>query len=214
MSALREVSSSSPARSRTSAAFFGGAKYSDSSDSEGLGASPGAISKKIPPTAGKRHGSLSSSSAVAGAGSDNSPHSGTGAQHSSPEGMASGQSEQLSSFQDYYSQDDIHPGDRVAALWAYQPRANDEFALDRGDMLKIIGIWDDGWATGIRIPESAEDYDARRREQRDSGVSNGSHRPAASPAPVGEIKAFPLVCVCLPQHWRKIIDGGQNEDGS
>ncbi|KAG2420048.1 hypothetical protein HFD88_004846 [Aspergillus terreus] len=214
MSALREVPSASPARSRTSNAFFGGAKYSDSSDSEGYGASPGAMSKKIPPTTGKRHGSLSSQSALAGGGSDTSPRSGTVGQYSSPEGMASGQSEQLSSFQDYYSQDDIHPGDKVAVLWAYQPRANDEFALDRGEMLKVIGIWDDGWATGIRVPESAEDYDARHREQRDSGVSNGSQRPIASPAPVGEIKAFPLVCVCLPQHWRKIIDGGQADDGS
>lgn len=215
MSALREVPSASPARSRTSAAaFFGGAKYSDSSDSEGYGASPGAMSKKIPPTTGKRHGSLSSQSALAGAGSDTtSPRSGTIGQYSSPEGMTSGQSEQLSSFQDYYSQDDIHAGSKVAVLWAYQPRANDEFALDRGEMLKVIGIWDDGWATGIRVPESAEDYDARHREQRDSGVSNGSQRPMASPTPVGEIKAFPLVCVCLPQHWRKIIDGGQGDDG-
>lgn len=210
MSALREVSSSSPARSRYSA-LFGGGKYSDTSDSD-HGASPGAMSKKIPPTTGKRHGSLSSNSALAGAGTDSSPRSGTGGQYSSPDGLTSGQSEQLSAFQDYYSQDDIHPGDKVAVLWAYQPRAGDEFALDRGEMLKVIGIWDDGWATGIRIPETAEDHDARHREQRDSGVSNGSRRAATSPAPVGDIKAFPLVCVCLPQHWRKIIDGGQAED--
>ncbi|EHA27855.1 hypothetical protein AAWM_02107 [Aspergillus awamori] len=210
MSALREVPSSSPARSRYSA-LFGGAKYSDTSDSD-HGASPGAMSKKIPPTTGKRHGSLSSNSALAGAGTDSSPRSGTGGQYSSPDGLTSGQSEQLSAFQDYYSQDDIHPGDKVAVLWAYQPRAGDEFALDRGEMLKVIGIWDDGWATGIRIPETAEDHDARHREQRDSGVSNGSRRAATSPAPVGDIKAFPLVCVCLPQHWRKIIDGGQAED--
>lgn len=81
-------------------------------------------------------------------------------------------------------------------------------------MLKVIGIWDDGWATGIRVPETAEDYDARHRKQRDSGVSNGSQRLAASPSPTGDIKAFPLVCVCLPQHWRKIIEGGQDEDVS
>jgi hypothetical protein len=23
----------------------------------------------------------------------------------------------------------------------------------------------------------------------------------------GDVKAFPLVCVCLPQHWRKTIEG-------
>ncbi|KAJ5587565.1 uncharacterized protein N7459_003330 [Penicillium hispanicum] len=213
MSALREVpSTSSPAYSRTSAAMFGTAKYSDSSDSEAMGASPGAMSKRIPPVTGKRHGSLSSSSALAGLDSDSSPRSGTINQYSSPEGVTSGQSEQLSYFRDYYSTDDIHPGDGVAVLWAYSPRAGDEFELDRGEMLKVIGIWDDGWATGVRLPERAEDYDIYHREQRDSGVSNGSQRPGPSPAPSGEIKAFPMVCICLPQHWRKIIDGSVQEE--
>lgn len=214
MSALREMPSSSPAYSRTSAAMFGGAKYaSDSSDSEAMGASPGAMSRRIPPVTGKRHGSLSSGSALAGLESDSSPLSGaTANQYSSPEGFTSGQSEQMSYFRDYYSQDDIRPGDKVAALWAYSARAGDEFELDRGEMLKVIGIWDDGWATGVRLHERAEDYDIRHREQRDSGVSNGSHRPSPSPVPSGEIKAFPLVCICLPQHWRKIIDGGVQEE--
>ncbi|KAJ5107302.1 hypothetical protein N7456_003977 [Penicillium angulare] len=211
MSALREMPSSSPAHSRTSGAMYA-AKYSDTSDSEGMGASPGAMSKRIPPVTGKRHGSLSSSSALAGLDSDSSPRSGTIGQYSSPEGVTSGQSEQMSYFRDYYSQDDIYPGDHVAVLWAYSPRAGDEFELDRGEMLKVIGIWDDGWATGVRVHERAEDHDISHREQRDSGVSNGSHRPGPSPAPSGEIKAFPLVCICLPQHWRKIIDGGLQEE--
>ncbi|KAJ6019640.1 hypothetical protein N7522_001707 [Penicillium canescens] len=215
MSALREMPSSSPAYSRTSAAMYSGAKYSDASDSEGMGASPGAMSKKIPPVTGKRLGSLSSSSVLAGLESDSSPRSGTNTtyQYSSPEGVTSGQSEQLSYFRDYYSQDDIHAGDKVAVLWAYSPRAGDEFELDRGEILKVIGIWDDGWATGVRLPERAEDHDISHCEQRDSGVSNGSHLPASSsPTPSGEIKAFPLVCICLPQHWRKIIEGGQEDD--
>lgn len=205
MSALREVPSSSPVPSQKSPLVLGTAKYSDT-DSEALGASPGAMSRRIPPVTGKRHGSLSSNSVLAGLDSDSSPLSGQ--QFSSPEGFTSGQSEQLSYFRDYYSGDDIQPGDKVAALWAYSPRAGDEFELDRGDMLKVIGIWDDGWATGVRLSERAEDYDIRHREQRDSGVSSGSRRPAPSPAPSGEIKAFPLVCVCLPQHWRKIFEGG------
>ncbi|KAJ5619910.1 hypothetical protein N7510_003894 [Penicillium lagena] len=218
MSALREIPSSSPAYSRTSGAMFGAAKYSDSSDSEAFGASPGAMSKRIPPVTGRRHGSLSSNSVLAGLESDSSPRSGTatattGNQYSSPEAVTSGQSEQLSYFRDYYSQDDIHPGDQVAVLWAYAPRAGDEFELDRGEMLKVIGIWDDGWATGVRLTERAEDYDVHHREQRDSGVSNGSQqRTGPSPAPSGEIKAFPLVCICLPQHWHKIIDGTPQED--
>ncbi|KAK0629679.1 hypothetical protein B0T17DRAFT_487406 [Bombardia bombarda] len=163
-----------------------------------------------PPTTNRRNGSLSSGSML---GEDaQSPMSGD---MSSPQGMASQQSEQLPFFKDYYSQDDIHPGDRVAVLWAYQPRAADEFSLDRGDMLKVVGIWDDGWATGILVDENAEDWEARRQAQRDSGVSNTSGRLRdASPPVSGEIKAFPLVCVCLPEHWRKTIDGDSSTEGS
>ncbi|RMZ88469.1 hypothetical protein DV736_g4302, partial [Chaetothyriales sp. CBS 134916] len=132
-------------------------------------------------------------------------------EYSSPEGMASGQSEQLPFFKDYYSNDDIHPGDKVSVLWAYQPRAGDEFELERGDMLKVVGIWDDGWATGVRIDDRAEDYEGKGRAQRDSGVSQGSGRQ--SPTPSGEIKAFPLVCVCLPEAWRKTVEGDTSTEG-
>lgn len=158
----------------------------------------------------KRQGSLSSRSALES--SSNSPLSGSdGRDFSSPDGIASGQSEQLQFFKDYYSQDDIHPNDTVATLWAYQPRAGDEFELERGDMLKVVGIWDDGWATGVRLAESAEQWEARKAEQRDSGVSNGSRRSQTEID--SDIKAFPLVCVCLPQHWRKTIEGDSTGSG-
>jgi hypothetical protein len=100
----------------------------------------------------------------------------------------------MSHFKDYYSIEDIHTGDVVATLWAYQPRANDEWDLERGDMLKVVGIWDDGWATGYKLRERAEDWDVRRNPNRDSGVSNGStsRQVAAGPVPDGEIKAFPV----------------------
>jgi hypothetical protein len=159
--------------------------------------------------AGKRDASLSSNSP---GGDDSSPHSGSGGNFSSPEGVASGQSEQLPFFKDYYSSDDIHPNDKVAVLWAYQPRAGDEFELERGDMLKVVGIWDDGWATGVRIRDRAEDYDGKHKAQRDSGVSNGSGTRVNSPAPMGEIKAFPLVCVCLPEAWKKTVEGDTSTD--
>ena len=167
-----------------------------------------------PPPTGRRTGSLSSNSAL-GEADPQSPLSGSGGDPmSSPLGMTSQQSEQLTFFKDYYSQEEIHPGDKVATLWAYQPRAGDEFALERGDMLKVVGIWDDGWATGILIDDKAEDWDAKIKAQRDSGVSNTSGR-RASPEASGEIKAFPLVCVCLPDHWRKTIEGdGSTETGS
>ncbi|TGJ83765.1 hypothetical protein E0Z10_g5003 [Xylaria hypoxylon] len=145
-----------------------------------------------PPTNIRRHGSLSSNSVLAGE-DPQSPTSAGGM--SSLPGVNSQQSEQLPFFKDYYSRDDIHPGERVAVLWAYQPRANDEFSLERGDMLKVVGIWDDGWATGVMLDERADEWEARRQAQRDSGVSNTSGRERdASPPVNGEIKAFPLVC--------------------
>lgn len=158
----------------------------------------------------KRDGSLSPSAVSA----HTSPHSTSDPERnfSSPEGVASGQSEQLQFFKDYYSQDDIHPNDTVAVLWAYQPRANDEFELERGDMLKVVGIWDDGWATGVRLAETTEEWEARRSLQRDSGVSNGSRRESRIESD-SDIKAFPLVCVCLPQHWRKTIEGDSTDTG-
>ncbi|KAK4041721.1 hypothetical protein C8A01DRAFT_14544 [Parachaetomium inaequale] len=188
----------------------------DQSSSDGFGDSPGsergtAGVLRPPPTMLKRNGSLSSGSVLAG----EDPQSPSSGGISSPQGMASQQSEQLPFFKDYYSQDDIHPGDRVAVLWAYQPRAGDEFQLDRGDMLKVVGIWDDGWATGVMVDERAEQWEARRQAQRDSGVSNTSGRARDDLPPVsGEIKAFPLVCVCSPEHWKKTIDGDGSTDTS
>lgn len=160
----------------------------------------------------RRNGSLSSGSILIG----DDPQSPTSAGGMSLGGVASQQSEQLPFFKDYYSQDDIRPGDRVAVLWAYQPRAVDEFALERGHMLKVVGIWDDGWATGVMVDEMADEWEARRQAQRDSGVSHTSGRMReTSPPASGEIKAFPLVCVCLPEHWRKTIEGdGSTEAGS
>jgi hypothetical protein len=154
--------------------------------------SPGSQHSAFAASLPKRRGSLSSSSALQAHGEDpvSPQHSSDNGQFSSPEGVGSGQSEQLQFFKDYYSQDEIRPGDMVSTLWAYQPRANDEFELERGDMLKVVGIWDDGWATGIKLNDRADEWEARQRVQRDSGVSNGSRK---SGVPVdGEIKAFPV----------------------
>ncbi|KAI0022653.1 hypothetical protein F4780DRAFT_769585 [Xylariomycetidae sp. FL0641] len=196
------------------AGYMTGRRRGDSS-SDSYGDSPRSEPRSgvLRPPPNRRNGSLSSNSILVGE-DPQSPVSAGGM--SSPQGVNSQQSEQLPFFKDYYSQDDIHPGDRVAVLWAYQPRAADEFALERGDMLKVVGIWDDGWATGVLMDERADEWEARRQAQRDSGVSNTSGRERdESPQVSGEIKAFPLVCVCLPEHWRKTIEGdGSTETGS
>ncbi len=214
MSALQGPSAGDTAPQIGPVAGVGSRRGYETSDSEPYGDSPGSDNKMKGPATGKRDGSLSSNSVFA-IGDDTSPNSDSNGQYSSPEGVNSGQSEQLAAFKDYYSSDEIHPNDKVAVLWAYQPRAGDEFELERGDMLKVVGIWDDGWATGVRIDDRAEDYDGKHKVQRDSGVSNGSVARAQSPPPTGEIKAFPLVCVCLPEAWRKTVEGdASTESGS
>jgi len=226
MSALEGHSGDSPPHGELAAIGAGGAaagygaghrRHHDQSSSDEFGESPESDVRAgvlRPPPTGRRQGSLSSSSALGGD-DVHSPQSGSGNDMSSPQGVASQQSEQLPFFKDYYSQDEIHPGDKVAVLWAYQPRAADEFLLERGDMLKVVGIWDDGWATGVMVDERADEWEAKHNAQRDSGVSNGSGRRDSSPPASGEIKAFPLVCVCLPEHWRKTIEGdGSTETGS
>jgi hypothetical protein len=204
MAALEGSTSSGDHSDRGVMSAFGGSHIGAYDSPETI---RGHLSGALP----RRHGSLSSHSALGS--STTSPLSGSdqARNFSSPDGVASGQSEQLQFFKDYYSQDDIHPNDTVATLWAYQPRAGDEFELERGDMLKVVGIWDDGWATGVRLSESAEQWEARKAEQRDSGVSNGTRRSRAEVD--SEIKAFPLVCVCLPQHWRKTIEGDSTDTG-
>ncbi|KAF2018609.1 hypothetical protein BU24DRAFT_100685 [Aaosphaeria arxii CBS 175.79] len=206
MSALSGSSSSDRQDSRTRGAM-GTYRSDDTFSSPEYGRSR--LGGALP----KRDGSLSSHSALAATDGHSSPLSTNPDRNfSSPDGVASGQSEQLQFFKDYYSQDDIHANDIVATLWAYQPRANDEFELERGDMLKVVGIWDDGWATGVRVSETAEEWEARKQVQRDSGVSNGSRKSKIEDSE-SEIKAFPLVCVCLPQHWRKTIEGDSTDAG-
>ncbi|KAI9794388.1 MAG: hypothetical protein M1816_005457 [Peltula sp. TS41687] len=167
-------------------------EYGDSPESQnGNGNGRGPL--QAPPRMGRRTGSLSSGSALAAAQGATSPLSGSGEENSSPPGVASQQSEQLQSFKDYYSKDEIHPEEKVAVLWAYQPRALDEFQLERGDMIKIVGIWDDGWATGIKLNERMDDWNARQKMRRESGASNSSEGRGSTPPPIGEIKAFPTI---------------------
>jgi len=111
--------------------------------------------------------------------------------NNSPDG--SQDSDQIESFKDYYSGDVIFTGDLVSVLWAYQPRAEDEFELERGMMLRIVGIWDDGWATAVLVNSKAEDWEddvgVARSSARDSvvgGISDG-----------GEVRAFPVSDACL-----------------
>jgi hypothetical protein len=106
-----------------------------------------------------------------------------------------------SSVKDYYSAAQIKVGDKLTAVWSYAARTRDEFDLERGDVLKVTSLWGDGWAIGVIIKEGAE--------------GAGEHDVTADK--VGgdkEAKAFPLVCVCVSEYWKLVIDaGGKPLDG-
>ena len=143
MSALEEGrgSTSRPNRAYMSTMTRGVTGTTSSSSDFGLEDSPRSrnitpIHRPLHPPPRGRNTSLSSSSILS---TPMTPEK----NRSNPD-FGSPQSEQLPFFKDYYSSDDIHPGDKVATLWAYSPRAPDEFELERGDMIKVVGIWDDG----------------------------------------------------------------------
>ncbi|KAF3180919.1 hypothetical protein TWF225_009210 [Orbilia oligospora] len=204
MSALENNNTSSEvgATPSTRGARSGRGRYSSSSPA------PYGEKALMPPPRGSRTVSVSSGSMLD---TMNSPMSDARGGISSPMYNGSSQSEQLPAFKDYYSADNIKPGDDVATLWAYAPRAKDEFELERGDMLRVLGIWDDGWATGVRINGRAEDY-VQRKPQRDSGLSAQTDPELNDPTIGADVKAFPLVCVCLPQHWQLTIERESEEE--
>lgn len=91
-----------------------------------------------------------------------------------------GPSRPLDSFSDHYSSGYIQLRDCVATVWAYQARANDEFSLSRGDMIKAVGLWDDVWPAGIMLKAKAE------------MLEMGDLGPGAFDAVNDTIKAFPV----------------------
>jgi hypothetical protein len=212
MSALEGNSSASERDDHSPAYAVGGYRRSTSSDSghESDTDTPASRNRLEPPQTGKRSGSLARGPGTLVADQQTSPSTDF---QTSPE--SGGRSEQLAFFKDYYSQSEIHSLDIVSTLWAYEPRAADEFHLERGDMIKVIGIWDDGWATGVRVRGKAEDWRPEDKMQRDSGMTTGSSgngtRSTITSEGEGEVKAFPMVCVCLPQFWRRTVEGDSTE---
>jgi hypothetical protein len=86
------------------------------------------------------------------------------------------------------------PGPSV--LWSYKPRETDEFTLDRGEILQILRISDDGCADGYRLGERAEEWTC--------GTAQEPTLPAWH-APSLNVKTFPPVCVAVPWAWKKCV---------
>jgi len=126
--------------------------------------------------------------------------------------LSTASSEQIAYIKDYYAPENIHPGDIVSVLWAYKPRANDEWDIERGEMLKIVGIWNDGWGTGCKLTDRAEYWEA---SPKDAALIKFTQEDEIKAFPVGTIiniklislTVLQIVCTCLAKYWRKTIEG-------
>ncbi|TVY41176.1 hypothetical protein LOCC1_G005978 [Lachnellula occidentalis] len=84
---------------------------------------------------------------------------------------------------------------------------SDEFALERGDMIEIVNIWSDGWATGRVSPDRVDAWESKHGILIETDlIEMGNGEGAELKQKVTNmVKAFPLVCVCAPRYWRKAI---------
>jgi len=112
------------------------------------------------------------------------------------------------SFRDAYSDSIFTAGDLVAAVWSYQPQTKDEFALERGDMIEIVSISNDGWATGRFSSDRIDAWEQKHGILIDMDLIDLDSTSELRRAPTTMVKAFPLVCVCDPRYWRKAVREG------
>lgn len=109
------------------------------------------------------------------------------------------------SFRDPHSDSVFHAGDLVAVVWSYQPLTQDEFALERGDMIEIVNIWNDGWATGRLSPDRVDAWEKKHGTLIETDLIETGNGAGLKKDATNMVKAFPLVCVCAPRYWRKAI---------
>lgn len=148
-------------------------------------------------------------------------------------GTEASEAASVSTVVDPYSLLPIHQQSDVAALWTYLPRMDDEMPLDRGDVVRIENLYDDGWALGRKLKTKIWDMVDDRSTERDSGIgtsqraSGSTARRASSDSPtaegeppstsrsdkgkekevseMGPIRAFPMVCVCHRDAWGEVL---------
>jgi hypothetical protein len=132
----------------------------------------------------------------------------------------------VSVIADHYSTNAIVQQSDVVALWSYSPRLADEMALERGDVVRIENLYDDGWGLGRKLKTKIWDLPEERSTERDSGIgtshrasSSTTHRLSSEMPPgssrsdkgkekevseTGSVKAFPMVCVCHRDAWADV----------
>lgn len=101
----------------------------------------------------------------------------------------------MNQYQDHYSEQTIHPGDKVCALWDFEAKNDDELNCIRGSMIRVIELYSDHWALGQHIGMHSQ-----------SLTLNSTVTWSTPPLSVsGQRKKFPLICVCLGRHWSNLV---------
>jgi hypothetical protein len=126
-----------------------------------------------------------------------------------PETLSGPTAPAVPSFRDPYSDSIFSAGDLVAVVWAYQPQTKDEFALERGDMIEIVSIWNDGWATGRLSKDCVDAWEQKHGILIETDLGEMASDTSLERTSTTVVKAFPLVCVCAPRYWRKAVRGEQ-----
>jgi hypothetical protein len=175
---------------------------------------------------------VSASSGSRGSGNGNGGKRGSTTLSTLSPSTAASEAASVSTVVDPYSLLPIHQQSDVAALWTYTPRMEDEMALDRGDVIRIENLYDDGWALGRKLRTKIWDMVDESSTQRDSGIgpsqreSGSTARRVSSDLPpaeqdppstsrsdkgkerevpeMGSIRAFPMVCVCHRDAWGEV----------
>ncbi|KAG5437753.1 hypothetical protein PCANB_000466 [Pneumocystis canis] len=114
------------------------------------------------------------------------------------------------SMKDYYSDHQITRNTEVVALYIYEPKMPDEMILEKGDLIHVISVWDDGWCSGIKIGKlnhsnpkksNISESNIKYLGNNDKNISESKEEFQTDEL---IIKVFPLVCVCHKDSWKEI----------
>ncbi|QSL65976.1 hypothetical protein MERGE_003113 [Pneumocystis wakefieldiae] len=100
------------------------------------------------------------------------------------------------SMKDYYSDHQITRNTEVIALYIYEPKMPDEMVLERGDIIHVVSVWDDGWCSGIKIGK-LDNFNTKKNTFKNNIKYQQNELT---------IKVFPLVCVCHKDSWKDAIE--------
>ncbi|KTW32707.1 uncharacterized protein T551_00192 [Pneumocystis jirovecii RU7] len=117
----------------------------------------------------------------------------------------------IMSIKDYYSDHQITRNTEVVALYMYEPKMPDEMTLERGDIIYVVSVWDDGWCSGIKIGKM-DNFNSKRNSISENSIkyledtiNNISETKTKAQTDELIIRVFPLVCVCHKDSWKDII---------